>query len=107
MTTAVQRSLDNNNYLELSYKYDNHTSTHAYGGFFYWYDLRARADAILHLTQSERRLDLARQAKTHILQKPELDGCFVDSHELGRCYGTAMALISLGLLDQAMEPESP
>ncbi|MEZ6095879.1 MAG: hypothetical protein R3C03_16885 [Pirellulaceae bacterium] len=35
-----------------------------------------------------------------ILQIPEIDGCFVDSHELGRCYGTAMALLSLSLLSE-------
>ena len=31
---------------------------------------------------------------------PEIDGCFVDSHELGRCYGTAMALLSLADLEK-------
>jgi hypothetical protein len=24
---------------------------------------------------------------------PEIDGCFVDSHELGKTYGTAMGLL--------------
>ena len=26
---------------------------------------------------------------------PEIDGSFIDSHELGRSYGTAMALLTL------------
>jgi hypothetical protein len=31
-----------------------------------------------------------------LLQKiPEMDGSFVDSHEFGRSYGTAMALLIL------------
>jgi len=31
-----------------------------------------------------------------ILQRiPEIDGSFLDSHELGRSYGTAMALLTL------------
>jgi hypothetical protein len=33
------------------------------------------------------------------LKLPELDGCFVDSHELGRVYGTAMALLCLANCD--------
>ena len=31
-----------------------------------------------------------------VLQRiPEMDGSFVDSHEIGRSYGTAMALLTL------------
>jgi hypothetical protein len=41
-----------------------------------------------------------------MLRLPELDGCFVDSHELGRCYGTAMALLSFSVLDSAIKPNS-
>jgi len=43
---------------------------------------------------------LAVKQRELILALPEIDGCFVDSHELGRCYGTAMALLSLSLLDR-------
>ena len=32
------------------------------------------------------------------LNLPEIDGCFVDSHELGRAYGTAMALLCFAAL---------
>ena len=102
---AIEYSLDHNQFLEASYKYDDHTSTHGYGGFFFWYDVRGRAEAILHLTDRSQRQTIARESKQWILQKPEIDGCFVDSHELGRSYGTAMALISLGLLDQAIAVE--
>jgi hypothetical protein len=30
-----------------------------------------------------------------MLAIPEIDGSFIDSHELGKCYGTAMALLTL------------
>jgi hypothetical protein len=32
-----------------------------------------------------------------VLETSEIDGCWVDSHELGRVYGTAMALLTLKL----------
>jgi hypothetical protein len=35
------------------------------------------------------------------MELPEFDGCFVDSHELGRCYGTAMALLCFDVLARA------
>ena len=40
-----------------------------------------------------------------IMAMPEIDGCFVDSHEIGRCYGTAMALLCLARSD-ADTPET-
>lgn len=98
---AVQQSLEHHATLRVAYKYDNHTSTRAYGGFFFWYDMRSRAEAISHLSDRERREGSAEEHRRLIRALPELDGCFVDSHELGRCYGTAMALLSLAWLDQA------
>ena len=35
---------------------------------------------------------------------PEIDGCFVDSHEIGRCYGTAMALLCLARQSRPVGP---
>ncbi len=98
---AVHQSLLHHDKLFVAYKYDNHTSTLAYGGFFFWYDMRSRAEAIRHLADSTVRNTVAQQHRDLILELPELDGCFVDSHELGRCYGTAMALLSLAWLDAA------
>ena len=105
LAKAVEHATENNGFLEVGYKYDNHTSTHAYGGFFYWYDIRSRAEAIGHIASTSLRQQRANEARQHILRKPEIDGCFVDSHELGRCYGTAMALLSLGCLDGANASE--
>ncbi len=97
---AVQQSLLFHDNLRVAYKYDNHTSTLAYGGFFFWYDMRSRAEAINRLPEGTQKTQAATKHHQLILALPELDGCFVDSHELGRCYGTSMALISLGYLDQ-------
>ena len=59
--------------------------------------MQARSEAISKVADEELRAEFFAQQKKLILKTPELDGCFVDSHELGRCYGTAMALICLGL----------
>lgn len=92
---ALQRSLEMHNNLDVALKYDDHTSRLAYGGFFFWYDMRARSEVISKLPKSEFKTDVAARQQEIILALPELDGCFVDSHELGRVYGTAMALLSL------------
>ena len=97
---AVTKSLELHDLLAKALKYDNHTSTYAYGGFFFWYDMQARSEAIGLITDVEARKKLAAKQRNLILNLPELDGCFVDSHELGRCYGTAMALLSLSLLKE-------
>lgn len=98
LENAARVSLEHHKYLNVAYKYDNHTSTMAYGGFFFWYDMHARAETIAQIKDDAIRKSLAQQQRAIILELPELDGCFVDSHELGRCYGTAMALLSLAQL---------
>ena len=95
---AVTKSLGFHDLLAKALKYDNHTSTYAYGGFFFWYDMQARSEAIGLVADAEAKKKLAAKQRELILNLPEIDGCFVDSHELGRCYGTAMALLSLSLL---------
>jgi hypothetical protein len=95
---SARVALDNHKFLSVAYKYDNHTSTMAYGGFFFWYDMHARAELIARIADEATRNGLAEEHRKLILALPEIDGCFVDSHELGRCYGTAMALLSLAEL---------
>ena len=97
---AVTKSLGMHDLLAKALKYDNHTSTYAYGGFFFWYDMQARSEAIGLITDVDTRKKLAAKQRELILNLPEIDGCFVDSHELGRCYGTAMGLLSLSLLNK-------
>ncbi len=102
LTQTARISLDHQNLLDVAYKYDNHTSTLAYGGFFFWYDMRGRAELISRIADAPTRRRLATAHRDLILKLPEIDGCFVDSHELGRCYGTSMALLSLGHLQTAL-----
>ena len=82
-------------------KYDDHASPLGYGGFFFWFDMLGRAEAIAELKDNAKRKQLAQAQHQLILALPEFDGCFVDSHELGRCYGTAMALLCLDVLARA------
>lgn len=99
LAAAVVNSIKLQANLDAAYKYDNHTSRYAYGGFFFWYDMRSRSEAISKIASDDLRRDLAAQHTAIIMKLPELDGCFVDSHELGRVYGTAMALMSLKLCE--------
>jgi hypothetical protein len=98
---AVAASFEHEAPLVSIRKYDDHTRFHAYGGFFFWYGLQGRAEAIAALTDAKARARFATQATDQILGLPEYDGCFVDSHEIGRAYGTAMALWSLDILERA------
>ena len=102
---ALKSAFENHRFLARGYKYDNHTSTMAYGGFFFWYDMRSRAEALGFLKPSAQRNAWATQHRKWVMALPELDGCFVDSHELGRCYGTAMALLTLARLDEISRDE--
>ncbi|MBL8750858.1 MAG: hypothetical protein JNK78_16985 [Planctomycetes bacterium] len=79
-------------------KYDDHADEHGYGGFFFWFDMLGRAEAIANVADREQRVAFAGSLHELVLGLPEFDGCFVDSHELGRCYGTAMALLCLDVL---------
>ena len=77
---------------------DDHASRYGYGGFFFWFDLHARVDAIARLADAEARTAARSAQRAQIFALPEIDGCFVDSHEIGRVYGTAMALICLAAI---------
>ena len=74
-------------------KYDDHADGWRNGGFFYWYGQYGRGLAAKAAGSADA---LARQ-KAILLETLEFDGCWVDSHELGRVYGTAMALLTLKL----------
>ena len=97
---AIEQSFKFHDKLNSAFKYDNHTSNLAYGGFFFWYDMRSRSEAIVGVLEKPIREKFQKQHKALIMALPELDGCFIDSHELGRVYGTAMALLSLSNVNQ-------
>jgi hypothetical protein len=79
--------------LERIRKYDDHADAYHNGGFFFWYDQYGRAVAT---KAANVPASLAAQRQI-VLETSEIDGCWVDSHELGRVYGTAMALLTLKL----------
>ncbi len=96
---TLRRAVDEEEELFLARKYDDHTSMHAYGGFFFWFALEGRAEAIAALPEGARRERLAAGLTATVLDLPEVDGGFLDSHELGRSYGTAMALLTWGQVE--------
>ncbi len=95
---ALETAFAAHDELEHVRKYDDHASDLATGGFFFWYDLHGRTEALLAVRDSRVRQTMIDRQRDLILSIPEIDGCFVDSHELGRVYGTAMALICLARL---------
>lgn len=99
LADAIRNSFQGQANLDRALKYDDHTSAMGYGGFFFWYDMRARSEAISQVKDPSTKADFAKKQRAIIMSLPELDGCFVDSHELGRVYGTSMALLSLDFLD--------
>lgn len=68
-------------------------------GFFFWHamfhatEVKGAIGEALREKFEQRMLDL-------VTSFPEIDGSFVDSHELGKGYGTAMALLVLDNLEQ-------
>src|SRR5882672_5313043 len=87
---SLEASFKHHALLERVRKYDDHADSWHNGGFFFWYDQYGRAVAA---KSAGATAALAKQ-KEIVLQIPEIDGCWVDSHELGRVYGTAMALLT-------------
>ncbi len=104
LQNAIQQSFNFHDNLDVSLKYDDHTSRLAYGGFFFWYDMRGRSEAIARITDAELRKSMEQRQRKIVMALPEIDGCFVDSHELGRCYGTAMALLCLARQSRPVGP---
>lgn len=102
LAAAVREAFVHHDRLESVRRYDDHAGPLGYGGFFFWYDMRARTEAILALPPGEDRTAALRRQRRLVRSIAEVDGCFVDSHELGRVYGTAMALWCLARLRAAL-----
>ncbi len=95
LNAAIATSFGQHQNLDMAYKYDDHTDHWDYGGFFFWFDMWGRKQAIDLMPKSEAKTSFQQQLERIVISKSEVDGCFVDSHEIGRCYGTAMALMCL------------
>jgi hypothetical protein len=61
-------------------------------GFMFFHALYHTSNAIRALP-ADRHAEHHEHLLTHVQQYPEMDGTFMDSHEVGRSYGTAMALL--------------
>ncbi len=95
LAAAIDLSRRNHEHLERVRKYDDHADRFGNGGFFFWYALHGRRlaiDALENTTAKEAELAALRSL---VVSLGEIDGGFIDSHELGRSYGTAMALLCL------------
>lgn len=92
---ALDVSFEHHGLLEAIRKYDDHADRYGNGGFFFWYDLYGRTEAIQRVKNTAARETYRKKMLQLVLDLPEIDGGFVDSHELGKTYGTAMALICL------------
>ncbi|GAB4156607.1 MAG: hypothetical protein Fur0037_24880 [Planctomycetota bacterium] len=64
------------------------------GGFFFFHAVFHASEVVDLLPEDERAEHRARFIEL-LRRIPEMDGSFLDSHELGRSYGTAMALLTL------------
>ncbi|MCB9885017.1 MAG: hypothetical protein H6838_05965 [Planctomycetes bacterium] len=95
LAAAVGAGFEHHGLLAAVRKYDDHASSLGYGGFFFWFDMLGRVEATLQLQDAADRKARLAAMRGLVLDLPEFDGCFVDSHELGRVYGTSMALLCL------------
>lgn len=64
------------------------------GGFFFFHGVYHTTEAVKLLDEKERAAHMGRLLE-QIVKFPEIDGSFIDDHELGKSYGTAMALLAL------------
>jgi hypothetical protein len=90
---SMQNFWDNMKNLEGVRRNDFHSDGEL-GGFFFFHAVFHASETMRLLPEEERAAH--KQRFLALLQQiPELDGSFLDSHELGRSYGTAMALLTL------------
>ncbi|HYE97445.1 MAG TPA: hypothetical protein VEJ18_00985 [Planctomycetota bacterium] len=95
LAAALELSFRHQPLLERVRKYDDHADAWQNGGFFYWYGQYGRALA----AKAAGAAEALKKQREIVLATQEFDGCWVDSHELGRAYGTAMALLTLKLCE--------
>ena len=63
-------------------------------GFFFFNNFYHTMEAVSHL-KGKAADDARVRGAAHLTKIPEIDGSFIDSHEMGKSYGTASALLSL------------
>lgn len=90
---ALQNFWDHMQNLEVVRRNDFHSDGEL-AGFFFFHSV-FHASEVVHLLPKEDQAVHWQRFTALLQQIPELDGSFLDSHELGRSYGTAMALLTL------------
>ncbi len=90
---ALQNFWDHMQNLEGVRRNDFHSDGEL-GGFFFFHSVFHASEVVKLLPEEERAAHWQRFVAL-LQQIPEFDGSFLDSHELGRSYGTAMALLTL------------
>ncbi len=63
-------------------------------GFFFFNNFYHTSEAV-SLLEGKAKEEAQSRAAAHLAKIPEIDGSFIDSHEMGKSYGTAAALLSL------------
>jgi hypothetical protein len=91
---ALAASFEHGHLQEAVRKYDDHADRWANGGFFFWFGIQMRAEALRTYNGDDREA-LRKQLRDLVLRIHEVDGSWIDSHEIGKSYGTAMGLITL------------
>ena len=103
LQSAIELAFEHHPVLERVRKVDDHADRFGNGGFFFWYGVHGRRVAIDAVTDSAKRKDYREKLREQILAITEIDGGFVDSHELGKTYGTAMGLLCLQGTEEGKE----
>lgn len=100
--TSISKAFEYHPLREKVRKYDDHADRWGNGGFFFYYDLLGISLAAEALPERERS-DIHRRLREIVLSIGEIDGSWQDSHELGKAYGTAAALILLHRAARALQ----
>ena len=71
LARAIESSFEGQANLDRALKYDDHTSALSYGGFFFWYDMRARSEAISRINHAAAKAEFATRQRAIIMALPE------------------------------------
>lgn len=92
--TAVKGFFEHLDKLEKIRKCDFHTDGEL-GGFFFWHGMFHTSETVVLALKDKARDEAQGKLLAHVMKLQELDGSFLDDHELGKSYGTAAALLTL------------
>ncbi len=91
---AMESTLKNIEPLLQVRRTDYHAGPAATAGFFFFHNFHHLTEATTRLKEGKKE-EFIKKLREILLNIQEIDGAFVDSHELGRTYGTGLALLAL------------